>query len=34
MLHAAKDKEYERAAQLRDRITELNDKKNILTKKR
>lgn len=33
MLHAANNKEYERAAQIRDRINELNDKKQILTKK-
>jgi len=30
MLEAAKTKEYERAAQIRDRITELNEKKDIL----
>ncbi|MFA6198205.1 MAG: UvrB/UvrC motif-containing protein [Patescibacteria group bacterium] len=33
MLQAAKSREYERAAQIRDRVTELNEKKAILTKK-
>jgi len=33
MLEAAKNKEYERAAQIRDRITELEEKKSIITKK-
>ncbi|MBU0670659.1 UvrB/UvrC motif-containing protein [Patescibacteria group bacterium] len=33
MLEAAKNREYERAAQIRDRITELQEKKHLLTKK-
>jgi hypothetical protein len=33
MLQAAKNREYERAAQIRDRVTELNEKKAILTTK-
>ncbi len=33
MLEASKNKEYERAAQIRDRITELEEKKYLLTKK-
>ncbi|MDP3964435.1 MAG: UvrB/UvrC motif-containing protein [bacterium] len=32
MLEAAKNKEYERAAQIRDRIKELEEKKHLLTK--
>ena len=31
MLQAAKSREYERAAQIRDRVTELEEKKTILT---
>ncbi len=34
MLEAADTKEYERAAQIRDRVAELNDKKDQLTKQR
>ncbi|MDD5342745.1 MAG: UvrB/UvrC motif-containing protein [Patescibacteria group bacterium] len=33
MLEAAKNTEYERAAQIRDRVTELEEKKHLLTKK-
>ncbi|MBU2235837.1 UvrB/UvrC motif-containing protein, partial [Patescibacteria group bacterium] len=33
MLTAAKAQEYERAAQIRDRVTELKEKENELTKK-
>ncbi len=33
MLEAARNKEYERAAQIRDRVTELQEKKHLLTKK-
>lgn len=33
MLEAAKNQEYERAAQIRERVKELNEKKAVLTKK-
>ena len=33
MLEAAKSQEYERAAQIRDRINELKEKKDQITKK-